>query len=158
MGNRRALALPFLAAALVLCLTGCTATVQTSGPLDVRLTRVGAPAGAFRAPPKGSGLLSCSIRVVNASASSATVDYQHAELLLYEGDREVGGGWEGMSYGAGTAGGRALEGSSTQLPRGASVSVHRTFLVEPGWHWFRAVYRLKGYSDFEWQVPWTQSN
>jgi len=158
MRKRGVLALPFLAAVLVLCLTGCMSAVQRSGPLEVRLERVGTPAGAFRAPPKGFGLLSCSIKLVNASAASATVDYQHAQLLLYEGDREVGDDWEGMSYGAATAGRAGLEGSSTQLPRGATVDVNRIFLVAPGAHTFRLVYRLNGYPDFEWQVPWTQSN
>jgi hypothetical protein len=152
MRARGALTLVVAPVAVSLGAAGCGSTVHKSGPIEVSLTRVGAPAGAFKAPPDGFELLSCSVEVVNTSDGTITVDYPHAQLVLYEGDREVGGDWEGASYGAGTAAGRALEDTATQLPSRASVSVHRVFLVEPGQRDFRLVYQVRDYPEFTWRV------
>jgi hypothetical protein len=133
-------------------LSGCNAIVQRSGPLEVRLTKVGAPGGATVAPPAGFDVLRCAIEVVNTSKSTVGVRYKDGELVLYEGANVIGGQREGTSSTAGTAGHELIDSSAPELPGGGTVAVSRDFLVKPDQRSLTLVYRLPGYPDFRWRV------
>jgi hypothetical protein len=144
-------------AGLVCFVSGCAmnptaAPSRRSGPLEVRLSKAGAPGGANPAPPAGFDLFRCGVDVLNTSDSRIDLDYKDGELVLYQGKTPIDGQYEGTSSTGVTAAGELMDSSSTILPGKARLAVSRTFLIKPDQRNLTLVYRLPGRGEFTWRV------